>query len=135
MANNNSPAPVPVPTDPDTAALLIVGELVETVTVCFTDYAKCHDHEITERQRISACLTAATKQIEAKKAISMEIINRSFNERKDLYDRAQKTMDLALERGDIEMLKAAQNFILQVYQGSPDAGRLIGDMLSSLPSI
>lgn len=132
---NNTPAPIPVPTDPEVAGLLVIGELIETVTTCFSDYAKCHEQEITERQRISACLAAATKQIEAKKAISMEIINRSFNERKDLYDRAQKTMDLALERGDIEMLKASQNFILQVYQGSPDAGRLIGDMLSSLPSI
>ena len=70
---NNTPAPIPVPTDPEVAGLLVIGELIETVTTCFSDYAKCHEQEITERQRISACLAAATKQIEAKKAISMEI--------------------------------------------------------------
>ena len=79
----------------------------------------CKEHEETERRYIAAELEVALTKIEVAKELYRDIIIGSFAEREGLYDKAMKTVDLALEKNDLEMLKVAYNFILNVYEKAP----------------
>lgn len=112
--------PLPIPGGPEAMLVGVAVELVETTIKCFTDYLMCREHEETARRGIAAQLEATLAQIEATKEKHKDIIERSFNERSSLYDKALKTIDHALELNDIEMLKVAYNFILNVYEKAPN---------------
>ncbi len=113
------PVPMPMPGSPETIIAGMAVELVETSIKCFTDYQMCKEHEETERRYIAAELEVALTKIEVAKELYRDIIIGSFAEREGLYDKAMKTVDLALEKNDLEMLKVAYNFILNVYEKAP----------------
>lgn len=121
-----APMPMPMPGTPEEMIIGVAVELVETSIKCFTDYQMCKEHEETERRHIAAELKAALVKIEAAKELYKDIILGSFAEREGLYDRAMKTVDLALELNDLDMLKTAYNFILNVYEKAPNININLG---------
>ena len=112
--NKNSPT-VPIPMSTETAAIMCVAEITKEAIHCFTEYAKCVEHEKTERARIKATLKAIEYQIDAQKEIYLTQLEKSYAERLELYSRAFKAQEKALQENDIEMLKLCYNFILSVY--------------------
>lgn len=114
------PVSMPIPGSPEAMIASMAVELVETSIKCFTDYQMCKEHEETERRHIAAELKVALTKIEAAKELYKDIIIGTFAEREGLYDKAMKTVDIALERNDLEMLKVAYNLILNVYEKAPN---------------
>lgn len=111
-----SPQPsMPIPITPQEAALMGVLDITKEAIRCFTEYAKCKEHEMTERKRIAATLKAIEYQIDAQKKVYLKEMDKQYEERNRLYDVAEKAQVIALDRGDIEMLKTCYNFILDVY--------------------
>lgn len=113
-----TPSPVPTPTSPELIAINAVLDIAKESMRCFTDYMKCKEHEITERQRIRACLSAVIEKIGAQKDMYIKTIEKNYAERKELYTKADAALQKALELQDIDMLKCTYNYILTVYNGS-----------------
>ena len=78
---------------------------------------KCREHEKTERKRIAAALRAVQYQIDAQKEVYLKKLEGDARERKDLYEKANEALQVALEKNDKEMLQITYNFILNVYNG------------------
>jgi len=106
---------MPIPVPPQTAAIMGVIDITKEAIRCFTEYAKCKEHEKTERKRIAATLRAIEYQIDAQKEVYLKEMSMQYEERKRLYDMAEKAQEMALELNDIEMLKTCYNMILNVY--------------------
>ena len=47
---------------------------------CFTEYAKCKEHEETERKRISYALRAIIYQIDAQKETYLKYLDKTYEE-------------------------------------------------------
>ena len=107
--------PTPVPLTPEAAAIMGVVEITKESIRCFTEYAKCREHEITKRKRITAALKAVEYQIDAQKEVYLKYLDSSAAERNRLYDMLEKTQEKALELGDKEMLQICYNLILEIY--------------------
>ncbi|MDD6070375.1 MAG: hypothetical protein PUC12_06090 [Clostridiales bacterium] len=109
----NSATSIPLTAD----AAIVAGtvDITKECIRCFTEYAKCKEHEITERKRISAMLRAVQYQIDAQKEVYLRELEKNYEDRNRLYDMAEKTQQKALELGDKEMLQLCYNFILNVY--------------------
>lgn len=118
----SQPQPIPTPTvmpmSPEAAGLFVVADIVKESIVCFTDYMKCREHEITERKRINACLKAVMHQIDANKEVYLKTMEMQFEERKQLYSLANGALELAKKNNDSEMMKLAFNYLLNIYQFS-----------------
>ena len=120
VANSSPPAPIPgsqasIPLNSQTAILMSITDITKESIRCFTDYAKCREHEKTERKRIKATLRAIQYQIDAQKEIYLKELDKNYEERNRLYDIAEKTQKKALELNDKEMLQLCFNLILDVY--------------------
>lgn len=99
----------------------VVGAVVDIYkesVQCFTDYMKCKEHEKTERKRISACLSAITTQINAQKEVYLKMLDNAFEERKELYSKANAALKKATDDGDMEMLKCCFNYLFTVYNSA-----------------
>ena len=105
----------PMSVTPETAAIMGVVEITKESIRCFTEYAKCKEHEITERKRINAALKAVKYQIDAQKELYLHELEKNYEERNRLYDIAEEAHKRALEVGDKEMLMASYSFMLDVY--------------------
>ena len=118
--------PLPIPKSPEAMVIGVVTELIDTSIKCFTEYQMCKQHEETERKRIAAELTATLRRIDDMKKLYKNYIVRSFAEREGLYEKATRSIDLALELNDIEMLKVSYNYILGVYERAPSININLG---------
>lgn len=107
--------PTPIPVAPEAAVIMGVVDITKETIRCFTEYAKCKEHEKTERKRIAATLRAIQYQIDAQKEVYLKELDKNYEERNKLYDMAEKTQEYALRSGDKEMLQICYNFILGVY--------------------
>lgn len=112
---SSSQLSMPIPLPPQAAAVIGVIDITKEAIRCFTEYAKCKEHEKTERKRIAATLRAIEYQIDAQKEVYLKEMSMQYEERKRLYDMAEKAQEVALELNDIEMLKTCYNMILNVY--------------------
>lgn len=111
-----SPQPsMPIPITPQAATLMGVLDITKETIRCFTEYAKCKEHEKTERKRIAATLRAIEYQIDAQKEVYLKEMSMQYEERNQLYNMLEKAQERALELNDIEMLKTCYNMILNVY--------------------
>ena len=114
----NSPVPSnppSIPTTPEDAILTGLLDITKETIRCFTEYAKCKEHEETERKRISYALRAIIYQIDAQKEAYLKYLDKTYEERNRLYDIAERAQKKALENGDTEMLRICYNFMLNVY--------------------
>lgn len=115
-----SPAAGPgsMATPPELIVANAILDVAKESMRCFTDYIKCREHEITERERIRACLNAVVEKINAQKDMYIKTIETNYTERKELYAKADAVLQKALEIQDMEMLKCTYNYILTVYNGA-----------------
>lgn len=113
------------------SAIAAVTDIYKESLLCFTDYMKCREHEITERARISACLAAIVEKIAADKEMYMKTLEMNFNERTLLYDKVNETIAVANDHRDTEMLKLAYNFMLTVFQGGIQSTNKLSDNIFS----
>lgn len=110
--------PVPVPSTPEAVVVGAMVDIAKESMRCFTDYLKCKEHEVTERIRIKAALSAITEKINAQKEMYIKTIETNYTERKELYNKADQALKYAVEMHDLDMLKCTYNYILSVYNGS-----------------
>lgn len=107
--------PMPIFTSPEVAIVMDVVDITKETIRCFTDYAKCKEHEKTKRKRIVAILRAIEYQIDAQKEVYLKELDKQYEERNRLYSMAEKIQEKALDIGDNEMLQLCYNLILNVY--------------------
>ena len=124
--NKNTPrnpqgSNIPV-SSPEGAAIMCAVEITKELTRCYTDYAKCKQHEITERKRITATLKAMQYYIDAQKEIFLVQIEKEYEERNRLYDALALAQKKAMEDNDREMLKDIMYCMIQVFQSPLKAG-------------
>lgn len=132
-----SPNTVPIPTSPEAAIIMSVVDITKETIRCFTDYAKCREHEKTERKRIVAMLQAIEYKIDAQKEVYLKELEAQYEERNRLYSIAEKAQEKALSIGDKEMLQLCYNLILNVYNkpvNSQGAMQPLGDPFNSSDS-
>ena len=114
--NTRTVAAVPVSTNP--AMTMELLEITKETMRCFTDYAKCKEHEKTERKRILATLKAIELQINSQKEAFLKMLDKHYEERNKLYALAEDVMQKALMENDKELLLYCCNFILNIYNGN-----------------
>lgn len=109
--SSQTSSPMSIPTSPEGVVFDITKETIR----CFTEYAKCKEHEKTERKRIAATLRAIEYQIDEQKQVYLKELDKQYEERNRLYNMVEEAQKKALELGDKEMLKMCYNLILNVY--------------------
>lgn len=114
--NTRTVAAVPVSTNP--AMTMELLDITKETMRCFTDYAKCKEHEKTERKRILATLKAIELQINSQKEAFLKMLDKHYEERNKLYALAEDVMQKALMENDKELLLYCCNFILNIYNGN-----------------
>lgn len=115
VATSQSSTLMPIPITPEAIIVTGVLDITKEAMRCFTEYAKCREHEKTERKRIAATLRAIEYQIDAQKQVYLKEMDKQYEERNRLYDMLEKTQEKALELSDKEMLKICYNMILNIY--------------------
>lgn len=125
-----SAPPMTVPASPEVAVVMGVVDITKESIRCFTDYAKCKEHEKTERKRIAATLRAIQYQIDAQKEVYLKELDKQYEERNRLYDMAEKAQEKALSIGDKEMLQLCYNLILNVYNKPVGSNGTMPSLLS-----
>lgn len=108
-----------VPVSASPAIPLELLDITKETMRCFTDYAKCKEHEKTERKRILATLKAIELQITSQKEAFLTMLDKHYEERNKLYALAQIVMQKALDENNNEMLLSCWKFILDIYNGNP----------------
>lgn len=121
-----------VPVSASPAISLELVDITKETMRCFTDYAKCKEHEKTERKRILATLKAIELQIDFQKEAFLKILDKHYEERSKLYALVQDRLQKALMEKDTEVLKVCCDFITTIYNsnGSIDPKK----MFPSLPT-
>ncbi|WP_214861822.1 hypothetical protein [Exiguobacterium sp. s161] len=114
-ATQQTPTTMPILATPETIIISGVIDLTKEEMRCMTEYAKCREHEKTERKRIAATLRAIEYQIDAQKEVYLKELEMNYEERNRLYDMLEKTQEKALELADKELLKICYNMILNIY--------------------
>lgn len=116
---NPTQTAAPIPTSLEeiaiSGAMNAIGDILKESIRCFTDYAKCKEHEKTERERITATLEAIEYQIDAQKEVYLKELDKQYEERNRLYEAVERAQNVALSIGDKEMLKICLNCMLNIY--------------------
>lgn len=121
-----------VPVSASPAVPMELLDITKETIRCFTDYAKCTEHEKTERKRILATLKAIELQINSQKEAFLKMLDMHYEERNKLYTLAEDVMQKALMENDKELLIYCCNFILNIYNGNaPIDPKKIFPMLST----
>ena len=107
---------VPVSTSP--AIPLELVDITQEITRCFTDYAKCKEHEKTERKRILATLKAIELQIDFQKEAFLKLLDKHYEERSKLYASVENWAQKALMEKDTEVLKICCDLISTIYNSN-----------------
>ena len=101
---------------PETATMGILVDIGKDLVRCYTEYAKCREHEITERKRITATLKAIEHRINAQKEVILVTLEKDYEERNRLYDNLTKLQEYAIASNNIEALKITLNIMVQIFQ-------------------
>lgn len=107
-----------VPVSASPAIPLELVDITKETMRCFTDYAKCKEHEKTERKRILATLKAIELQIDFQKEAFLKILDKHYEERSKLYALVQDGLQKALMEKDTEVLKVCCDFITTIYNSN-----------------
>ncbi len=100
------------------SAVDVLG-LIRDVTKSYTDLATTREVQKTERERIDANREITLKNIDAKKAIIMDFMQRSFAERADNFQKLFAMADDAIGKEDNERLSFALSSITEIAKSSP----------------
>ena len=106
---------IPMPS-PESATMGILVDIGKDLVRCYTEYAKCREHEITERKRITATLKAIEHRINAQKEVILVTLEKDYEERNRLYDNLTKLQEYAIASNNIEALKITLNIMVQIFQ-------------------
>ncbi len=126
----NLPQGSGVPANSELVLVDAAVDLAKEAMICFERYAECREHEITERQRISAQLTYLREQINSAKEISIHLIDKSFEEREKLYSKMDMALAVATKLGDLPMMKLCMDYIKDIYMSAPDTTGIVNNLFS-----
>lgn len=95
-----------------TKALALMGtEIAKAVQIC--------EIEETKRTEIEARMEVELARINAISTLISDYLNRTFDERADLFDKYFKTLDKAIENGDSELMAATLGSINSLAAQNP----------------
>lgn len=111
--------PPKIYTSTESAIVGEISKIIQETIKCYTDYAKCREIEITERQRIKAQLKAYVSQIEARKS---EVLNYIEAKNEHILSLIEMAKQVILQTktpvsDDTEFLKLTYNLILNLSDG------------------
>lgn len=107
-----------VPVSASPAIPLELVDITQEIMRCFTDYAKCKEHEKTERKRILATLKAIELQIDFQKEAFLKLLDKHYEERSKLYASFENWAQKALMEKDTEVFKICCGLISTIYNSN-----------------
>jgi len=96
-------------------AMGAIKSLIETAG----EVAKFQEVQITKRTEIERKRQTALKVIETQKALLMQYLEKTFDERKELFKQHFKVVDDALQKGNINQLSIGLSCINELAMSSP----------------
>lgn len=103
-------------------ALAALNQIVEGARECIT----VHEVESSKRARLQAYETVEVARIRAGEAVLRDYFSRVFAERRYLYEEMFARLDVALEKGNAEVLHSVVVGIVDIAKSSPLAA--MGDL-------
>ncbi|MCP2015924.1 hypothetical protein L1280_003107 [Deinococcus sp. HSC-46F16] len=89
------------------------------ISEAFVDYAKTAQVEATKRAHIDAWRQATVEQITSTRRVMEIYLERTFDERRENFDRMFDALDAAQERGDLKGMQLMLSGILDLAKSSP----------------
>lgn len=83
------------------------------------EYLKEQELEATEREVIISSISAITNAMKSRRDVAEIVMNTFFEERKLLREKAEDTLQKAIQTGDSEIAELALRFIAIVYSKNP----------------
>ncbi len=96
-----------------------VMSTLKAFTEAATDAVKFCEVQETKREEIRANRDVRLKQLEAQREIILEYLNRSFDERRYLFQKQFEVVDYALRSGNTEQLALSLQSINDLAKSSP----------------
>jgi hypothetical protein len=97
-------------------------ETVKALAKSYEEYARIVEEERTKRRKIEAEEMIAIESIRLHRELLMDYLARSFDERRENFDRLFKQLDRAMESGDIKSSSATLVVIVDLAKTSPFKG-------------
>lgn len=110
------------------------AECVSAIVSAYYDYAQEAQRQTTERARIQAQSDQEIARIQVWREFLLEYLDRSFDERRENFDRLFRTLDEAVDRGDVQIVSRTLENVVKLAESSPfkiltlqDARRVLTD--------
>lgn len=100
-------------------ALQGVMSCCERVAVEFINYLNTAEQERTKREMIANWREVSSEKIAAQKQFLMQYLDKTFEERKENFSQFFNALDKGIESGNIEIVNAALNGIVDLAKSSP----------------
>lgn len=100
-------------------ALQGVMSCCERVAVEFINYLNTAEQEKTKREMIANWRKVSSEKIAAQKQFLMQYLDKTFDERKENFSHFFNALDKGIESGNIEIVNAALNGIVDLAKTSP----------------
>lgn len=89
------------------------------VAIKFIDYLNIAEQEKTKREMIANWKEVSLEKIAAQKQFLMQYLDKTFEERKENFSHFFNALDKGIESGNIEIVNAALNGIVDLAKTSP----------------
>jgi len=99
--------------------VLNLATVVHDLYSYVAEYRKVKEQETTKRKTIEAWEKVILAKIKAQRDIVMEYLDKSFDERKQIFNALFDKLDRALARGDIEALTLILDSMVGLAKDSP----------------
>jgi hypothetical protein len=94
-------------------------EAISQLYSAYSEYKQVVQHEKTKRKEIEAVKKVDIERIHAQRDIIMTYLDKSFDERKDIFKKYFDVLDAALESGQIDTIVKTLDSITGLAKSSP----------------
>lgn len=101
------------------AAKLNPLEAIKIIAEAAADYAKVAEQESTKRRAIDAQERVALERIRTQREVLTQYLDRSFDERRENFDRLFDNLDEAVDKSDASAVGAMVGAIVRLAESSP----------------
>lgn len=95
------------------------AQCLNDIVQAWTEYLKIAEEEKTKRREIEAWEKVTIAEIQAKRDLLMEYLDRSFDERSKNFQRLFKVVDTAISSRDNQKLGFALDAIVELTKSNP----------------
>ena len=94
-------------------------DVVRELSSAVREYKTVVQQEKTKREEIAANRAVALESIRSQRAVLLEYLDRSFDERRENFERLFDTLDAVVADGEIQKMAIVLQSIVQLAESSP----------------